>query len=131
MIGPALASQKPVMICVSRERQALYGRIDRRVELLYKAGLEAEVRGLMARGFTDGDIAMKGIGYKEIIAALRAGRSAESAMDEIKLNTRHLAKRQISWVKRYPEMKWFEVEEGKEDEAFEAMLSFAREKLYE
>ncbi len=119
----------PVMLCVSRERQKLYERIDRRVDKLYDMGLEAEVRGLMDRGFTDSDIAMKGIGYKEIISALRAGRDADSARDEIKLNTRHLAKRQLSWLKRYPDMKWFEVAEGAEDAAFKEMLAYAEERL--
>lgn len=125
------AELEPVMICVSRERQALYRRIDRRVDLLFDAGLEGEIRSLMKMGFTQADIAMKGIGYKEVIAAIEEGRPAISAADEIKLNTRHLAKRQISWFKRYPEMKWFEIEEGREDEAFEAMLAFARENLNE
>ncbi len=119
----------PVMICVTRERQELYSRIDRRVDMLYDMGLADEVKGLMERGFTDADIAMKGIGYKEIIAALRSGRNADSARDEIKLNTRHLAKRQISWFKRYPDMKWFEVAEGREDGAFEEMLAYARDRL--
>jgi tRNA dimethylallyltransferase len=119
----------PVMICVTRERQELYSRIDRRVDKLYETGLADEVKGLMERGFTDADIAMKGIGYKEIIAALRSGRNADSARDEIKLNTRHLAKRQISWIKRYPDMKWFEVAEGREYEAFEEMLAYAKERL--
>ncbi len=122
---------EPVMICVTRERKELYSRIDRRVEKLYEMGLADEVRALMRRGFTERDIAMKGIGYKEIIAALGSGLSAESAKEEIKLNTRHLAKRQISWFKRYHDMKWFEVAEGREDEAFEAMLAYAKEKLDE
>ncbi len=89
------------MLYLCKDRELLYADINRRVDKLYEAGLEAEVRSLMARGFTSEDVAMKGIGYKEIIDALSRGESAESAKELIQKNTRHYAKRQITWFNRY------------------------------
>lgn len=92
---------RPRMINLSMERERLYERINRRVDLMYEAGLEKEVRDLMAMGFTSDDVAMKGIGYKEIMEALDSGSDADSAKELIKQNSRHYAKRQITWFKRY------------------------------
>ena len=97
----------PVLIGLTRDRQELYERVDRRVDKLMEAGLVEEVRSLMEMGFTERDIAMKGIGYKEILHCFESGDPPESAADVIKLNTRHYAKRQMTWFKRYPDMKWF------------------------
>lgn len=89
------------MLYLCKDRELLYADINRRVDKLYEAGLEAEVRSLMSLGFTSEDVAMKGIGYKEIIDALSRGESAESAKELIQKNTRHYAKRQITWFNRY------------------------------
>jgi len=97
----------PVQLCLTRERSELYGRIDRRVDKLMEAGLVGEVMRLKDMGFTEKDIAMKGIGYKEILHCLENGEDPGGAADVIKLNTRHYAKRQITWFKRYPDMRWF------------------------
>ena len=94
---------------LTMDRQKLYERIDRRVDKLYDLGLEEEVRKLMDMGFTSDDVAMKGIGYKEIIEALERGESAESAKELIKMNSRHYAKRQITWFKRYTQAEFIEV----------------------
>ena len=94
---------------LSMDRNKLYDRINKRVEKLYDAGLEEEVRNLMKMGFTSEDVAMKGIGYKEIIDAINKGESAESAKELIKLNSRHYAKRQITWFKRYKQAEIIEV----------------------
>ena len=68
-----------------------------------------EVRKLMDMGFTSEDVAMKGIGYKEIIDAINSGKDAESARYLIKQNSRHYAKRQITWFKRYEQAEFIEV----------------------
>lgn len=121
---------EPIELCLTRERSELYERIDRRVDKLMAVGLEAEVRGLMAMGFTEKDIAMKGIGYKEIIHCVENGQSAEDAVGVIKLNTRHYAKRQITWFKRYPEMRWFTLSgDGFNSDVFDEMVSYIMEKL--
>lgn len=86
---------------LSMDRDLLYQRINDRVDMLYDQGLETEVKSLMDMGFTSDDVAMKGIGYKEIIDAIHSGHSAEEARDLIKQNTRHYAKRQMTWFRRY------------------------------
>ena len=95
-----------LLIGLERDRSELYDRIDRRVGRILEAGLEAEVRSLMDMGFTSSDIAMKGIGYKEVIDCLADGRPAEDAAELIRKNTRHYARRQLIWLRRYPQMHW-------------------------
>ena len=94
---------------LSMDRERLYDRINKRVDILYEKGLTDEVKKLMDMGFTSEDVAMKGIGYKEIIDAVNLGLSPESASDVIKQNSRHYAKRQITWFKRYKQATIIEV----------------------
>ena len=102
---------EPIMIGMDLPRHVLYDRINMRVDRLFEAGLEAEVRMLMSMGFTSSDVAMKGIGYKEVIDAINAGEPAVSAAETIKLNTRHYARRQLIWLRRYKQINW--VDPGK------------------
>ncbi len=97
---------EPVMLGMDVERSVLYDRINRRVDLMLQKGLAEEVRKLMEMGFTSADVAMKGIGYKEIIDAVNSGEAPESAAERIKLNTRHYARRQMIWLRRYPQIRW-------------------------
>ncbi|MBQ6663841.1 MAG: tRNA (adenosine(37)-N6)-dimethylallyltransferase MiaA [Firmicutes bacterium] len=98
-----------ILVGLSREREELYDRINRRVDLLLAAGLFEEVQALMAMGLDESDISMKGIGYKEVIACLKGEYGPERAAELIKRNTRHYAKRQMTWFKRYADMKWFDL----------------------
>lgn len=105
-----------LMLCLNRNRDELYDRINRRVDILMDMGLLEEVKSLMDMGFTADDIAMKGIGYKEIIGYFDGEYDLETAVELVKRNTRRYAKRQITWFKRYENMKWFNLsEEGLED----------------
>lgn len=105
-----------LMLCLNRDREELYDRINRRVDILMDMGLLEEVKSLMDMGFTADDIAMKGIGYKEIIGYFDGEYDLETAVDLVKRNTRRYAKRQITWFKRYENMKWFNLsEDGLED----------------
>lgn len=97
------------LVGLTRDREELYQRINRRVDLLMEAGLLEEVRGLMEMGLTEGDISMKGIGYKEIIAYLKGESSLEEAVSLIKQNTRNYAKRQLTWFRRYEDIQWFDL----------------------
>lgn len=105
------------LIGLTRDRQELYERINRRVDILMEAGLVDEVRGLLDRGLTEGDISMKGIGYKEIIGYLSGRYDLETAVELVKKNTRHYAKRQMTWFKRYKNMKWFDISAYDSDES--------------
>lgn len=99
------------LIGLTRDRDQLYDRINRRVDLLVEQGLLEEVKKLLAMGLTESDISMKGIGYKEIIAYYNGQYDLEEAIDLVKKNTRHYAKRQLTWFKRYKDMKWFNISE--------------------
>ena len=111
-----------VLIGITRDREELYDRINRRVDLMVEEGLFDEVRDLLERGLTEEDISMKGIGYKEIIAFYDCVYTEEEAIEKIKQNTRHLAKRQMTWFRRYEDMHWFNLSELKEEEALREIL---------
>lgn len=104
------------MICLTRDREELYDRINKRVDILVQQGLIEEVKGLMESGLKASDISMKGIGYKEIIDYLDGQYDLETAIDLVKKNTRHYAKRQITWFKRYEDMKWYNLSQYETDE---------------
>ena len=119
-------SIEPIMIGLNMNRDLLYDRINRRVDKLYEMGLEDEVRKLMDMGFTSADVAMKGIGYKEIIDAINNGDSAESAKETIKANTRHYARRQLIWFRRYPQMHWIDIKnDGFDEDAYNEILTIS------
>ena len=103
------------LVGLTRDRAELYARINLRVDLLRAQGLVEEVRGLLQRGLTESDISMKGIGYKEIIGYLEGRYSLSEAADLVKKNTRHYAKRQLTWFKRYNDMQWFNISEYESD----------------
>ena len=88
------------------DRPDLWRRIDQRVDEMMAAGLEEEVRSLLASGVPAGCTAMQAIGYKEFAAALREGRSPADAAEEIKLRSRQYAKRQLTWFRRDPDTRW-------------------------
>ncbi len=85
-------------------RSELYDRIEKRVDIMFASGLVDEVKGLVARGITDKNQSMQGIGYKEIYAHITGQYSLQEAVDLIKLNTRHYAKRQITFFKKLPNL---------------------------
>lgn len=103
------------LIGLTRDREELYERVNRRVDILVKQGLFEEVRALLDMGLSADDIAMKGIGYKEIIGFFDGAYGREEAIDLIKRNTRHLAKRQWTWFRRYDDIKWFNLSEYTSD----------------
>ena len=104
-----------ILIGLRRDREELYERINRRVDILVEEGLFEEVKMLREMGLSESDISMKGIGYKEVLAYFDGEYDLETAIDTIKKNTRHFAKRQITWLKRYDDMKWFDLSESKDD----------------
>lgn len=92
---------------LTRDRAELYDRINTRVDMLVSQGLADEVASLMQMGLGYDDISMKGIGYKEIIEFYDGRYSLDEAIELIKKNTRHYAKRQLTWLRRYDNIKWF------------------------
>lgn len=90
------------------EREHLYEKINLRVDQMMEAGLVEEVRALRDKGYKAGDVSMQGLGYKEILAYLGGTLSLEEAVYTIKRDTRHFAKRQITWFKREKDVIWID-----------------------
>ena len=100
------AAYKAAFFVLTMDRARLYERIDRRVDLMMDQGLVEEVRGLMDRGLTASHVSMQGLGYKQVCRALSGEMSLEEAVYEIKRDTRHFAKRQLTWFKRERDVIW-------------------------
>ena len=121
---------RTVLIGLTRERSELYERINRRVDILVENGLFEEVRGLMDMGLTTENISMKGIGYKEIMQYFNEVYSKGTAIDTIKKNTRHYAKKQLTWFRRYDRMKWYNISDFDSDEcAAEVIISWIHKSM--
>lgn len=99
------------LIGLNMDRATLYDRINRRVDIMIENGLVEEVEKLLHQGYNKEMLAFKAIGYKEIIAYLNHDLSYEAAIDLLKKNTRHFAKRQLTWFRRDPNIKWLMVDE--------------------
>ena len=94
------------------DRQALYARIDQRVDEMMKHGLVKEIQALLAAGIPKDGTAMQAIGYKELVPAVASGDAdaIQQAAEEVKLRSRQYAKRQLSWFRRNPKAHWIEVD---------------------
>jgi len=92
------------------DRAVLYERIDRRVDIMLEQGLVDEVRGLRDAGYHREMVSMKGLGYKEILAYLDGEISLEEAVYVLKRDTRHFAKRQLTWMRREKDVTFLERE---------------------
>ncbi len=92
------------------ERELLYNRINKRVEIMIESGLVNEVKKLKEMGYTKDMTSMQGLGYKEILDFLNEECSLEEAIYKIKRDTRHFAKRQLTWFKREDNVNWIPVD---------------------
>lgn len=89
------------------DREVLYNRINRRVDAMIEAGLEGEVRSLVSRGLLSAESTSgQAIGYKEMLGYIAGDCSLGDAVEKIKLGTRRYAKRQLTWLRRNPDIKW-------------------------
>lgn len=123
--------ESPYQFCyfvLTDDRKTLYERIDERVDLMLEQGLVAEVQALKEQGCRADMVSMKGLGYKEILAYLDGQISLEEAVYIIKRDTRHFAKRQLTWFRRERDVIWLD-RQAYQDEAsiLEAMLCILRE----
>ena len=108
------------------DRAVLYRRIDLRVDLMLQAGLLDEIRALLAIGVSPDTTAMQAIGYKEFFGALDGSCTLEEAAELCKQRSRNYAKRQLTWFRRNPEIRWLRLT-GQED--FSAVLAAARQNI--
>lgn len=111
-------------------RPVLYRRIDERVDQMMEAGLLDEVKRLRDMGYTRDLVSMQGLGYKELLAYLDGELSLEEAVRIIKRDTRHFAKRQLTWFRREPEVIWVPKEQFdyREENILEFMENILKEK---
>lgn len=103
-------------------RSRLYERIEKRIDLMLEHGLIEEVTNLKNRGYTRDMVSMQGLGYKEILAYLDGEITLEEAIYILKRDTRHFAKRQLTWFKREQDVIWVNKNEFDYDD--ERILSF-------
>lgn len=96
------------VIGIRTERAFLYECIDRRVDAMADAGLVSEVKTLLESGVPEDASSLRAIGYKEIVSYLKGEMTLAEAMDAVKQNTRHFAKRQVTWYKRMPYIHWID-----------------------
>lgn len=114
-----------VYFVLNAPREQLYARIDRRVDQMIEGGLVDEVKHLKELGCTKEMVSMQGLGYKEILTYLDGECDLDTAVYTIKRDTRHFAKRQLTWFRRERQVTWIqkEVYDYDEDRILKAMLS--------
>lgn len=108
----------PYQFCyfvLNNDRTQLYDKINHRVDTMIEKGLVDEVKSLMDRGYTKDLVSMQGLGYKEIIPYLDGECSLDEAIYILKRDTRHFAKRQITWFKREKDAVWIDKDNYKEE----------------
>ena len=96
---------------LTRDRKTLYERIDKRVDIMMENGLVEEVKNLKAMGCYRGQTSMQGLGYKEILDYLDGDCTLEDAVYILKRDTRHFAKRQLTWFRRERDVRWLDLDE--------------------
>ncbi len=109
-------------VAIDYPRDELYDRINKRVDNMFDDGLINEVKGLLSRGIDENYQCMQAIGYKEVVSGLKNGDLQSTMSNIIKLNTRHYAKRQLTFFKKLPNLVWLKPEEATADR-IEEMLN--------
>lgn len=118
-----------VYLGLSLPRDVLYDRINRRVDMMMEEGLEEETRRALESGVPEDALSMTSLGYRQMIQYFNGEISLEKAVELIKRDTRHFAKRQLTWFRHDPNIQWVE-KQGKTDAEIEAeLLQLVREKL--
>ena len=105
------AKESPYAFCyfvLNDDREKVYERIKRRIDLMLEAGLIEEVKCLQEKGYHKSMVSMQGLGYKEILAYLEGEISLEEAIYILKRDTRHFAKRQLTWFRREKDVTWID-----------------------
>jgi tRNA dimethylallyltransferase len=113
------------VIALNPPRDELYARINARAERMFASGLVEEVESLIASGVPASAKAFGAHGYRRVVEYLEGKRSREDALYQMKLDTRHYAKRQLSWWRSWPDVKWVN-RFGDEAEAFEESIKYLR-----
>jgi len=98
-------------LCLNRDREALYGLIERRVEEMMRLGFLNEVDGLLNMGYSPQLKSMQSIGYKQLVCHLIDKISLAESVAQIKTESRRFAKRQLTWFRKDPDISWVKLPE--------------------
>ena len=123
--------ESPYNFCyfvLNDKRERLYASIDKRVDQMMSMGLLDEVKNLKEMGYSRENVSMQGLGYKELLDYLDGKYSLEEAVYTIKRDTRHFAKRQLTWFRSKPEVTWIQKDEFQYDT--EKILQYMMEELH-
>ncbi len=115
-----------VQIGLDLDRERLYQRIRKRIQEQLRAGLVEEVRSLVDRGLDPSLPSMQGLGYKELVPYVRGQISLEQAVRALERNTRRYAKRQRTWFRADPRIRWLDVNDLPPEEVAERILNVVR-----
>lgn len=124
------AKESPYAFCyfvLNDDRDKVYARIEKRIDLMLEAGLIDEVKALQEKGYHKSMVSMQGLGYKEILAYLEGEISLDDAIYILKRDTRHFAKRQLTWFRREKDVIWVNKPEFSYDD--DKILNFMIEKI--
>ena len=122
--APELASRIRV-IALNPPREVLYAKINRRADEMFENGLVDEVKALISSGVPSNAKAFQAHGYRRVVEYLQGRRTREDALNQMKLDTRHYAKRQLSWWRAWPGVKWID-RFGDEEEAFNEAIRYLK-----
>lgn len=114
---------------LNMDRNKLYDRINKRIDIMMENGLVDEVKGLLDMGYDKDLVSMQGIGYKEVVSYLNGEMTLEETTEVLKRDTRHFAKRQLTWFRREKDTCWVEYEAFDNDS--EKILNYLIEKSME
>jgi tRNA dimethylallyltransferase len=122
--APELAARIRV-VALNPPRDVLYAKINRRADEMFDNGLVEEVESLISSGVPINAKAFQAHGYRRVVEYLQGNRSREDALNQMKLDTRHYAKRQLSWWRAWPGVKWIN-RFGDEEKAFEEAIAYLK-----
>lgn len=117
-----------VVVILTMERQKLYERIEKRIDLMMEAGLLDEVKKLLDMGYGGDLVSMQGLGYKEFLPYFAGEISLEQAVEDLKTGTRRFAKRQLTWFRRQLEGIWIDLSETDKQTALQMILQDMEQK---
>ena len=102
------------VFAIDMDREKLYSRIEKRVDMMVDEGLIGEVKGILEK-YNQFPTAMQGLGYKETVEYLQNKISKEEMIEKIKKETRHYAKRQLTWFRKNKTTIWLDGEKEPEE----------------
>lgn len=120
-----------VLYGLTTSRNRLYTRIEERVDRMLERGLDDEVRGLLKMGVPEDSVSMQGLGYKEMIPYIQGSLPLLSCVETLKRESRHFAKRQITWFRADPRIDWLDIGSfWSRDKALESFLQYAEGEIH-